>query len=156
MKSTADITREIIKSIIIPLWDQIVSNQDIPVRDIADRIKDSELEKLEIFQFIEFSKEKALAMKISYRCNRKVFYELVGKFLQQLESIGDLGSRYDKKIDAIACEGKNSSYLGNSMEDDIEKIFTLARKAKKEIEEDYARRSEKIKNRKKPKEVVKT
>lgn len=155
MKKTADITREIVKSIFIPLHKHIHSNS-VSINELIDGIGDHELQELELYKFIDFVKKHTLAMKISYRCNRKVFYELVGRFLEQLETIGDFGDRYNKKLDDIACGEKCNNSLSNSLEDEIERILVLARQAKKEIEKDYEERRIAVKERKKSKEVMKT
>lgn len=156
MKSTEKICKEIIYSIIHPL-SPILLGRKLSAEEaklLVDKLKKEDLENTETYQFIEFTKEHTLAFKTSYRCQRVAFYKFVEKFLDQLEKIGGYGKRYDKLIDEIIQAEKNSGNI--TFDSEGEKIFEMARKIKKLIEQDYEDRRIAVKERKKIKEGVKS
>ena len=107
MKSTEQLAKEIIKNI----------NED----------------NSELCRFIDFIKIYGLAIKIAYRCDRGVAWELLGKLLREFEKIGMYMKKYDEKVDDIAKRIKICS--SDSLNKGLENIIEEANKLREELEE---------------------
>ena len=107
MKSTEQLAKEIIKNI----------NED----------------NSELYRFIDFIKIYGLAIKIAYRCDRGVAWELLGKLLREFEKIGMYMKKYDEKVDDIAKRIKICS--SDSLNKGLENIIEEANKLREELEE---------------------
>jgi hypothetical protein len=106
LKSTEQLAKEIIKNI----------NED----------------NSELCRFIDFIKIYGLAIKIAFRCDRGVAWELLGKLLREFEKIGMYRKKYDEKIDDIAKRIKTRS--SGSLNRGLENIIEEANKLREELE----------------------
>ena len=144
MKSTNDISLEIIRSIIVPICEHISRTRDINISadEILQEISEHEVDYLELYHFIDFVKKNVLAIKIAFRCDRVATWEILGGFLKQLETIGGFSQRYNKMTDAVACDLKGEGKLNHStgLDERIENILKTADNLKEEIERDYKKR----------------
>ncbi len=152
MKSTNEISLEIIRSIIVPICEHISKTRDINISadEILKEISENEVDYLELYHFIDFVKRNVLAIKIAFRCDRVATWEILGGFLKQLETIGGFSHKYNKMTDAIACDlkgkGKSNHLIG--LDERIENILKTADKLKEEIERDYKKRLKDVSRKK--------
>lgn len=56
----------------------------------------------EICRFINSVKIRSLALKIAFRCDREVAWQLLGSFLREFERIAMYLRKYDERVDDIA------------------------------------------------------
>jgi hypothetical protein len=101
--------------------------------EVTHRIsKDSE----ELIRFIDFVKVYALAIKIAFRCDRAVAWQLLGILLRRFEKIGMYRRKYDERVDEVAAKIRGRSHTG-TIESRLEDILEEAVKLKDEFEEEY-------------------
>jgi len=157
LKSTNEISLEIIRSIVVPICEHISRTRDINISadEILLEISEHEVDYLELYHFIDFVKTNVLAIKIAFRCDRLATWEILGGFLKQLETIGGFSQKYNKMTDAIACDlkGEEKSNHSNGLEARIENILKTAESLKEEIERDYKKRMKDV-SRKKNRVIV--
>ena len=122
MKTTEQIAKEVIKGI----------NED----------------KSELYRFIDFVKTHTLALKIAFRCDREIAWELLRIFLREFEKIGMYMRKYDEKVDDVAQKMKARSGIA-PLHQRLENIMEESEKLKKELEEYHV---EMIRRRRKSKQ----
>ena len=86
----------------------------------------------ELCRFIDFIKIYGLAIKIAFRCDRGVAWELLGELLREFEKIGMYMKKYDEKVDDIAKRIKTCS--SDSLNKRLENIIEEANKLREELE----------------------
>ena len=107
-------------------------------------------DRLEFYRFINFVKIHTLALKIAFRCDREVAWELLSIVLREFEKIGMYMRKYDERVDDIARNLKcNDSIVplnirlgtiieeATKLKDDLEKyhieMFRNRRKSKQDV-----------------------
>jgi len=152
LKSTNEISLEIIRSIIVPIFDHISRTRDINISadEILQELSENKVDYLELYHFIDFVKRNVLAIKIAFRCDRVATWEILGGFLKQLETIGGFSQKYNKMTDAVACDLKGEGKLNHSIgfDERIENILKTADSLKEEIERDYKKRLQDVSRKK--------
>jgi hypothetical protein len=98
--------------------------------------------KSELYEFIEFSKVYVIALKIAFRCDRQVAWELLGIYLRHLEKIALWRRRYNERIDEVSRKIKETSSM-EPLNERLKIILDEASRLKEELEEDYRRMLEK-------------
>jgi len=100
---------------------------------VKEIIKNINENNSELCRFIDFIKIYGLAIKIAFRCDRGVAWELLGKLLREFEKIGMYRKKYDEKVDDIAKRIKTCSC--DSLNKRLENIIEEANKLREELEE---------------------
>ncbi|MBF0336421.1 MAG: hypothetical protein HQL05_01180 [Nitrospirae bacterium] len=140
MKTTEELTRDIITSTLVPLLKDFDGTQGIEA--YINSIKPETLEELTLYKFIEFVKENIIAIRIAFRCDRGVAWELLGRFFAEMDAVTELGKRCKKKLEALgeSLKCRNSSEHDKDLDDRIEEILDIARQFKVDIETIYLER----------------
>ncbi|KJU84654.1 hypothetical protein MBAV_003157 [Candidatus Magnetobacterium bavaricum] len=137
MKTTEELTRDIIASILVPLIKDFDGTQGMEA--YVNKIPHETLETLSMYRFIDFVKENIIAIRIAFRCDRAVAWELLGRLFVELDTITELGKRCKKKIEVLGenlkCQNKLSH--DKDLDDRIEEILDIARHFKVDIETGY-------------------
>jgi hypothetical protein len=102
----------------------------------AEVIKRISRDSEELVRFIDFVKVYAIAIKIAFRCDRAVAWQLLGILLRRFEKIGMYRRKYDERVDEIAEKIRGRSHAG-TVESRLKDILEEAEKLKDEFEKDY-------------------
>jgi hypothetical protein len=94
--------------------------------------KDTEV----LTSFIDFVKVYAIALKIAFRCDRTIAWQLLRILLRRFEKIAMYRRKYDERVDEIAAQIRDRS-RGDSVELRLRDIVGEAEKLKDEFEKEY-------------------
>ncbi len=139
MKSSEELTKDIIRSVLTPILRDLDIGKDID--EVMDNIDHETITDLELYCFIEFIKEHLLAIRVAFRCDRAVAWELLRRLMKELDFITEFGKRCSKRLEILSCRLKDSDDIPiEDIETRTDKILEVARNFKESIETDYNNR----------------
>lgn len=118
-----------------------------PTKQIAQEVvKGTNKDITDLYKFVDFIKTNSIALKIAFRCDRQVAWELLRTFLREFEKIGMYMRRYDERVDEIAQRIKNGSSI-DPLNKRLENILEEAEKLKGELEQYHLERARRRRKR---------
>lgn len=157
MKKTGRLATEVVQSILREL--PLLKGRKVDVETIINSIPEDELQKLEVYQFIEFMKDYVMGIKVAFGAGDSgVAWELLADLLRRLELVGGINKKYSKHISEVSKSYKNKFkgviFYKGKLEERKKEILKHARALKREIENDREKRKGEISKKKQNKGVV--